>query len=141
MTDFINKYYLEVWTNTFNYKGRTRRIQFLAFEGIYLLISILIFLFALNGMDVLANVTKFVGFLHILPRISLIVRRLHDTNKSGWFFFISFIPLVGSFILLIFLLMDSKPGTNRYGENPKEKTCWKWWIHQWEMIILIHALP
>jgi uncharacterized membrane protein YhaH (DUF805 family) len=47
------------------------------------------------------------------------VRRLHDTGRSGWWFFIVLIPLLGSIALLIFTLQDSEQGTNQYGSNPK----------------------
>ena len=54
-----------------------------------------------------------------IPSIDVLVRRLHDTGKSGWFYFIAFIPIVGAIILLVFLGKDSQPGTNQYGPNPK----------------------
>jgi uncharacterized membrane protein YhaH (DUF805 family) len=54
----------------------------------------------------------------ILPALAVTVRRLHDSDKSGWWLLISFIPL-GSFVILIFTLMDGTPGPNRYGDDPK----------------------
>jgi uncharacterized membrane protein YhaH (DUF805 family) len=47
------------------------------------------------------------------------VRRLHDTGRSGWWFFIAFVPIAGGIILLVLLLLDSTPGDNQYGINPK----------------------
>ncbi|MEP1500313.1 DUF805 domain-containing protein, partial [Nonlabens ulvanivorans] len=55
----------------------------------------------------------------IIPSLAVIVRRLHDTGRSGWFYFISMIPLVGTVILLIWLIEDSKHGANQWGPNPK----------------------
>lgn len=46
-------------------------------------------------------------------------RRLHDISKSGWWLLISLIPFVGGIIIFVFTVMDSTPGTNKYGENPK----------------------
>mgnify|MGYP003426324475 CR=1 FL=1 len=46
-------------------------------------------------------------------------RRLHDISKSGWWLLISFIPFVGGIIIFVFTVMDSTPGANEYGENPK----------------------
>ncbi|KYK95044.1 DUF805 domain-containing protein, partial [Aggregatibacter actinomycetemcomitans] len=60
------------------------------------------------------------GFGVIIPYIAVTVRRLHDTDRSGWWILISFIPLVGSIVLLVFMCFDSQPGTNRFGDNPKE---------------------
>lgn len=54
----------------------------------------------------------------IIPSLAVIVRRLHDTGKSGWWYLISFIPF-GSIVLLIFFCLDSEPGTNKWGPNPK----------------------
>ena len=55
----------------------------------------------------------------IIPSISMTVRRLHDTGKSGWYYLLSFIPYVGSIIILVLTLLDSTPGPNKYGPNPK----------------------
>lgn len=54
-----------------------------------------------------------------LPALSLAVRRLHDTDRSGWWFFIGFVPFVGTLILLVFMLLPSFPGQNRFGDVPK----------------------
>jgi len=53
-----------------------------------------------------------------LPSLAVTVRRLHDTGRSGWWYLISFVPF-GSIVLLVFSVMDSAPGTNTYGPNPK----------------------
>lgn len=55
----------------------------------------------------------------LVPSLAVIVRRLHDIGKSGGWFFISFVPFVGGIILLVFECMDSQPGENAYGPNPK----------------------
>ncbi len=55
----------------------------------------------------------------LLPVFSVLVRRLHDINKSGWWILIFFIPLIGSLILLYYMLKDSQAGSNQYGPNPK----------------------
>lgn len=55
----------------------------------------------------------------LVPSISVSVRRLHDTDRSGWWLLIGFVPLVGAIILLVFCLQDSQAGTNRFGPNPK----------------------
>jgi uncharacterized membrane protein YhaH (DUF805 family) len=54
-----------------------------------------------------------------LPLLSVTVRRLHDTNRSGWWWWIQFVPCVGGIILFVFMLLDSTPGDNRFGTNPK----------------------
>lgn len=58
----------------------------------------------------------------LLPSLAVLVRRLHDTNRSGGYFFFNLIPCVGAIILLVFLVQDSDPDENRYGPNPKATT-------------------
>ena len=55
----------------------------------------------------------------IIPTLAVTVRRLHDTNKSGWYYFISLIPLIGGIILLVWLLSDGDRYANNYGDDPK----------------------
>lgn len=55
----------------------------------------------------------------LLPSVAVGVRRLHDTGKSGWLLLLGFVPLIGGIILFVFTVLDSTPGSNRYGENPK----------------------
>jgi uncharacterized membrane protein YhaH (DUF805 family) len=55
----------------------------------------------------------------LLPTLGVIWRRLHDTNRSGGFYFLGLIPIVGIIVLLVFWVQDSTPGANRFGENPK----------------------
>ena len=55
----------------------------------------------------------------IIPSLAVAVRRLHDTGKSGWWIFISLIPLIGGIWLLVLLVTDSQPGENQYGPSPK----------------------
>jgi uncharacterized membrane protein YhaH (DUF805 family) len=55
----------------------------------------------------------------IIPDTAVVVRRLHDVGKSGWWYLIGLIPLAGIIWLVVLLATDSQPGTNAYGANPK----------------------
>ncbi len=55
-----------------------------------------------------------------MPTLAVSVRRLHDIGRSGWWLLIAFIPLIGAIVLLIFMVLDSKPNNNDYGESPKQ---------------------
>jgi len=55
----------------------------------------------------------------LIPGLAVAIRRLHDTNRSGWWFLIVLVPLIGAIVLLVFLLQDSQPSENQYGPNPK----------------------
>ena len=57
-----------------------------------------------------------------IPSLAVTVRRLHDVGKSGWFYLIGLIPLVGPIILLVWFATDGQPGTNQWGVNPKEES-------------------
>ncbi|MEM9674902.1 MAG: DUF805 domain-containing protein, partial [Bacteroidota bacterium] len=52
--------------------------------------------------------------------LSLTVRRLHDTGRSGWYILIGLIPIIGSIILFVFYVENSQPGSNQYGPHPKQ---------------------
>jgi uncharacterized membrane protein YhaH (DUF805 family) len=60
------------------------------------------------------------GLAVLIPSIAVSVRRLHDTDRSGWWVLIVLVPIVGALVLLYFMVQDSKPGSNQYGPNPKE---------------------
>lgn len=55
----------------------------------------------------------------IAPAISVGVRRLHDADRSGWWLWISLIPLIGFIVLLVFFLQSGTSGANRFGPDPK----------------------
>ena len=58
------------------------------------------------------------GLVVTLPGVAAAIRRLHDTGRSGWFFLVSAIPLLGSFILLYFLIQKGSAGPNQFGPDP-----------------------
>ena len=64
-------------------------------------------------------VAMILGLAVMVPSIAVTVRRLHDTNRSGWWFLISFVPYIGGIILLVLMILDSTLGDNKYGPNPK----------------------
>lgn len=59
------------------------------------------------------------GLVMFIPNLAVTIRRLHDQNKSGWFYCLGFIPFVGPIILLVFMFMEGTPGPNQYGPDPK----------------------
>ncbi|MFN0128727.1 MAG: DUF805 domain-containing protein [Verrucomicrobiales bacterium] len=121
------KWYLDVLKKYAVFSGRARRREYWYFVLFNVIISVLsVFLDkALGtfnsdlGIGIIGGVYS-LGVL--LPGIGVAVRRLHDTNRSGWWLLIGLIPLVGAVVLIVFALMDSQPGSNRFGPNPKELT-------------------
>lgn len=57
----------------------------------------------------------------ILPGLGVSIRRLHDTGRSGWWFMITAIPVLGLLVFLYFTLLESDPNPNQYGQSPSWK--------------------
>ena len=54
----------------------------------------------------------------LLPTLSVLVRRLHDTDRSGWWYWIILIPMIGMIVLIVWLASKGTPGPNRFGPDP-----------------------
>ncbi len=118
-------WYLEVLKKYAVFTGRARRKEYWYFILFNIIISII--LSAVDGMTGSYNPQTGMGLLGtiyilaiLLPAVGVSIRRLHDTGRSGWWVLLSLIPLLGTIVLLVFMLQDSKPGSNQYGSNPKE---------------------
>ena len=55
----------------------------------------------------------------VIPGLAVTVRRLHDTDRSGWTILLGLIPLIGAIMLLVFYCSEGTPGPNRFGDDPK----------------------
>lgn len=55
-----------------------------------------------------------------IPHIAVTIRRLHDINRSGWWFLILFVPLIGVIVFTMFLIKEGDEGKNQYGQSPKQ---------------------
>jgi len=65
------------------------------------------------------GVLYMLGFLGLLlPNIAVMVRRLHDVDKSGWMWLVCLIPLIGTILLLVWFCQAGTNGTNRFGDDP-----------------------
>ncbi len=117
-------WYLKVLRQYADFGGRARRMEFWVFNVISMLIAIaLVTVDAIMGFF---NMTLGFGLLSgiyslavLLPGLGVSVRRLHDSNRSGWWFLLVFIPIIGGLALLVFMFLGSTPGDNRFGPNPK----------------------
>lgn len=68
--------------------------------------------------DLVMGIGGLAYLAHIIPIIAVAVRRFHDQDKSGWFYLLSFIPLVGGIIMIVFMCIGGTPGPNRFGPDP-----------------------
>jgi uncharacterized membrane protein YhaH (DUF805 family) len=62
------------------------------------------------------------GLVSFIPGLAVFVRRLHDTERSGWWTLLVFIPFFGWLVLLVFACLDGTRGINRFGPDPKDPT-------------------
>ncbi len=113
--------YVEVIKKYGDFKGRSRRKEYWIFLLVNVIIGFLIgFVFTLIGMPDVANIVALVYALLIaVPSIALTFRRLHDTGRSAWWLLLTLIPYLGAIVLFVFYALDSQPGDNKYGPNPK----------------------
>ena len=72
---------------------------------------------AIGSFGVISGIA---GLALLLPGLSVAIRRLHDTDHSGWWVLIGLIPIIGFIVLLVFYLRQSDPGENRYGPPPAD---------------------
>ncbi|MCM1504951.1 MAG: DUF805 domain-containing protein [Muribaculum sp.] len=68
--------------------------------------------------ETVVTVSSIIGLIFLLPSLGLWFRRLHDIGKSGWWWLLSFIPLIGIIILIVWWCQDSQPSENQYGPIP-----------------------
>lgn len=112
-----------VYSNYFNFQGRARRSEYWFFYLFAVIVSVVALILIVSTGETGAGIFGRVYGVFILgaliPQLAVAVRRLHDTDRSGWWLLIGLIPLVGFIVLLIFMVGDSKPGANKYGPNPK----------------------
>ncbi|WP_312185486.1 DUF805 domain-containing protein [Sphingobacterium sp.] len=112
--------------NYANFEGRARRKEYwmfmLAQFVLFLALSIVGGIFyaissTLGGL--IFGIISLLSLALIIPGLAVTVRRLHDTNKSGWFILVSLIPFVGGLYLLYLEILEGDKGPNQYGPDPK----------------------
>lgn len=102
-----------------DFEGRARRSEFW-----YFILAVTILYILAGIVDAFTwGYPILMGLLILglfIPSLALVVRRLHDTNKSGWFYLLNIVPF-GGLVLLVFYCMEGTPGPNNYGPDPKNE--------------------
>ncbi|WP_434937512.1 DUF805 domain-containing protein [Shewanella sp. HL-SH8] len=117
------EWYLTVLKKYFVFSGRARRKEYWMFALFNFIISFVLSLVDMgigsyNEIMGLGTLSGIYTLLVLIPSIAVAIRRLHDTNHSGWWLLIALIPLLGALFLLVVFCFDSKED-NEYGPNPK----------------------
>jgi len=116
-------WYFEVLKKYAVFSGRARRKEYWYFVLFNFLIGILLGIIdgAIGGFD--PEKVGILGLIYtlaiLIPSLAVTFRRLHDTGRSGWWWLIGLIPLIGWIVLFVFMVLDSDPETNEYGPSPK----------------------
>ena len=111
------KYYLGVWKNYAGFSGRARRAEYWQFALINVIALIVLYV-----LDLAIGTTipyLLYGLATLVPGLAVGARRLHDTDRSGWWLLIALVPVVGVIVLLVFLCGAGNPGPNKHGADPK----------------------
>jgi uncharacterized membrane protein YhaH (DUF805 family) len=108
------------------FTGRARRKEYWMFVllvfAIYVVAAIIDGILGMGGMiaGAYGPLMTIAALALLVPSIAVGIRRLHDTNRSGWWMLIGLIPIVGSIILLVFFVLEGTRGPNQYGPDPLE---------------------
>lgn len=107
-----------------DFSGRARRSEYWYFALFGFLVNVVTtILDKILGTDYSSSgglVSTLVSFALFLPSLAVGVRRLHDTDRSGWWILIGIIPIIGWILIIVWFCTDSKPD-NQYGPNPKNE--------------------
>lgn len=124
MIDWWKKVVLK---NYANFQGRARRAEYWYFALCNVIFIVPLYILGMVGAANDSVALSALGFglygiyaLGVLvPSLAVAVRRLHDTNRSGWYYFIGVIPLVGGILLLVWFFTEGDRFQNNYGDDPK----------------------
>ncbi|GAB6094188.1 hypothetical protein JCM14469_04400 [Desulfatiferula olefinivorans] len=111
-------WYIEVLKKYAVFSGRARRMEYWMFVLFNFIIAVVI-----GFVEGFVGSPGFLSMIYslavLIPSIAVSMRRLHDIGRTGWWLLIAFVPLIGAVVLLVFMVLDSQPGSNAYGPNPK----------------------
>jgi len=132
-----------VFSQYANFSGRARRSEFWYFYLFLLIVNVVFWILFLvtggasaatmspdgtmtdastglaAGAMVVVGIWSLVGLALVLPTLAVMIRRLHDQDRSGFFWWLSVIPFVGGIIMLVLYAQPGTVGPNRFGADPK----------------------
>lgn len=114
-------YYLEVWRKYAVFEGRARRKEWWYFTLANFAIvtpATVISTITAVSFSIFSVLWLIYSLAALIPALAVSVRRLHDIGRSAWWMLVPFVPVVGLFVFLIFMVLPGDPEANEYGENP-----------------------
>jgi uncharacterized membrane protein YhaH (DUF805 family) len=126
-SESLMEWYIRVWQRYAEFSGRSRRMEYWMFTLVHGII-ILVLVLGITGFGIMKQpaigatsglIAGAYGLAALIPCFAVTVRRLHDTDKSGWWILISLVPIVGGIALLVMTVLDGTRGSNQYGPDPK----------------------
>lgn len=126
-------WYLAVLKNYAKFSGRACRKEYWTYVLFHALAILMLYAISLSALVLsagleggLAAVLAIAGTLPLIayglgtvvPTLAVVVRRLHDTGRTGWWYLIAFVPF-GGIVLLVFMVSPGDPHDNRHGPSPK----------------------
>lgn len=124
------KEYIDAFRKYFEIKGRASRRDYwmfvlfnlIFFISLIILSKIISLVYLGLGILILLIPWFIYCFIVFIPSFTITIRRLHDINKSGWYFFVNFIPFIGSIWLFVLLVTKGDSSENKYGSIPQTST-------------------
>lgn len=121
---------LQPLKNYADFQGRARRSEYWLFYLFILIVEVVLISLAGVGGGMSESAPGPLGALAfgllgvfalgiIVPSLAVSVRRMHDTNRSGWWVLISLVPFIGAIWYLVLMVLDGTAGPNRFGPDPK----------------------
>ncbi|HDN9007402.1 DUF805 domain-containing protein [Aeromonas veronii] len=112
-------WYISVLKQYAVFSGRARRTEY----WMFVLCNVIVMLL-LGMVDKLIGGDKeFISGIYslavLLPSLAVAARRLHDTDRSAWWLLLGLIPIIGTLVLIYFMVCNGQQGPNRFGDDPK----------------------
>ena len=113
--DFQNAIRMQI-DNVLNFNGRASLSAYWWYAlGLFIVSVVISIISAVIGVLGLTLLLDVVSFVIGLTGLSVGVRRLHDSDKTGWLLLLSFIPILGWIAVIVLLVLPATPGPNRFG--------------------------
>lgn len=112
-------WYISVLKQYAVFSGRARRTEYWMFVLCNVIVMLLLGMVdkMIGGDNEL--ISSIYSLAVLLPSLAVAARRLHDTDRSAWWLLLGLIPIIGTLVLIYFMVCNGQQGPNRFGDDPK----------------------